>query len=101
MPHRDLIYGRNAVREAIRGPRQVLELWVSERAGGHEPWLAEPGAPRLQIKPERDLSQAALTREHQGVVAWAEPYRYADAYELAAARAGAKQPLIACLDQVT
>ena len=97
MTHRELLYGRNAVREAIRGPRQVLELWVSERAGGHEPWLSEPGTPRLQIKPERELSQAALTREHQGVVAWVEPYRYADAYELAST----KTPLLACLDQVT
>jgi 23S rRNA (guanosine2251-2'-O)-methyltransferase len=31
------------------------------------------------------------------VLAWAEPYRYADAHELA----GAEQPLLACLDQVT
>src|SRR5205807_2856383 len=31
------------------------------------------------------------------VVAWAEPYRYADAHELAAMEA----PLLVCLDQVT
>jgi 23S rRNA (guanosine2251-2'-O)-methyltransferase len=31
------------------------------------------------------------------VLAWCEPYRYADAYELA----GAERPLLACLDQVT
>jgi 23S rRNA (guanosine2251-2'-O)-methyltransferase len=94
---RELVYGRNAVREAVRGPRQVLELWVSDRAAEHESWLTEPGAPRLQVKPERELSEAAQTREHQGLVAWAEPYRYADAYELA----GAELPLLACLDQVT
>ena len=29
---RELVYGRNAVREALRGRREVLELWVS-RAG--------------------------------------------------------------------
>ena len=94
---KEILYGRNAVREAVRGPRQVLELWVSDRAAEHELWLTEPGAPRAQVKPERELSQAAQTREHQGVVAWAEPYRYADAYELA----GAEMPLLACLDQVT
>ena len=38
-----------------------------------------------------------MTREHQGVVAWAEPYPYADAYDLAAR----ERPLIACLDQVS
>ncbi|MGD0167243.1 MAG: 23S rRNA (guanosine(2251)-2'-O)-methyltransferase RlmB [Gaiellaceae bacterium] len=94
---RELVYGRNAVREAVRGRRQVLELWVSERAAEHELWLTEPGAPRLQVKNEHELSQAAQTREHQGLVAWAEPYRYADAYDLARA----DEPLIACLDQVT
>ena len=39
----------------------------------------------------------AGTRDHQGVVAWCEPFRYADAYELA----GADDPLLVCLDQVT
>jgi 23S rRNA (guanosine2251-2'-O)-methyltransferase len=43
------------------------------------------------------LSEAAGTRDHQGALAWCEPYRYADAYELAAGAA----PLLACLDQVT
>jgi 23S rRNA (guanosine2251-2'-O)-methyltransferase len=95
---RELVYGRRPVREALRGPREVLELWATERAVRGEPWLAEtrPGA-RHQVRPERDLSEAAGTRDHQGVVAWAEPYRYADAFELAAAEA----PLLVCLDQVT
>ena len=93
---RDLVYGRRAVHEALRGPREVLELWATERAEKSEPWLAE--APlRLQVKPDRALSEAAETRDHQGVVAWCSPYRYADAYELAAA----ERPLIACLDQVS
>lgn len=97
MNHRELLYGRNAVREAVRGPRQVLELWVSERAAEYELWLTEPEAPRAQVKSEHELSQAAQTREHQGLVAWVEPYRYADAYELARV----DEPLLACLDQVT
>jgi 23S rRNA (guanosine2251-2'-O)-methyltransferase len=94
---RELIYGRRAVREALRGPREVLELWVTERALGAEPWLQETDQPRAQVKPERELSDAAETRDHQGVVAFCAPYRYADAYELAAGEA----PLLACLDQVT
>jgi 23S rRNA (guanosine2251-2'-O)-methyltransferase len=92
---RDLLYGRRPVREALRGRREVLEVWASERARESEPWLAE--APRLQTKLERDLSAAAGTRDHQGVVAWAAPYRYADAWELAVA----ERPLLVCLDQVT
>jgi 23S rRNA (guanosine2251-2'-O)-methyltransferase len=92
---RDLLYGRRPVREALRGRREVLEVWASERARETEPWLAD--APRLQTKLERDLSAAAGTRDHQGVVAWAAPYRYGDAWELAVAQ----RPLLVCLDQVT
>src|SRR3954462_335452 len=92
---RDQVYGRRPVREALRGPREVLELWATERAVKAEPWLRETDRPRVQVKPERDLSEAAGTRDHQGVLAWCEPYKYADAYELAAT----ERPLLACLDQ--
>jgi 23S rRNA (guanosine2251-2'-O)-methyltransferase len=51
----------------------------------------------VQVKPERELTEAAGTRDHQGVVAWCEPFRYADAWELARA----DSPLLVCLDQVT
>jgi 23S rRNA (guanosine2251-2'-O)-methyltransferase len=92
---RDLVYGRRAVRELYRGPRDVLEVWATERAAAQIPWI--DSGPRVQLKPERVLSEAAATRDHQGVVAWAEPFRYADAYELA----GTEKPLLVCLDQVT
>jgi 23S rRNA (guanosine2251-2'-O)-methyltransferase len=94
---RELVYGRRPVREALRGPREVLELWATERAQQGEAWLREIDRPRVQTKLERDLSEAAGTRDHQGVVAWCEPFRYADAFELAAGEA----PLLACLDQVS
>ncbi|HVV57083.1 MAG TPA: 23S rRNA (guanosine(2251)-2'-O)-methyltransferase RlmB [Gaiellaceae bacterium] len=90
----DLVYGRRAVREALRGRREVLEVWATERAVGSEPWLAE-AQPRLKL--ERELSERADTRDHQGVIAFVEPFRYADAYELAAA----ERPLLAVLDRVT
>jgi 23S rRNA (guanosine2251-2'-O)-methyltransferase len=91
------VYGRNAVREAVRGPRDVRELWATERALAAEAWLRnEPGL-RVQVKPERALTEEVGTRDHQGVVARVAPYRYADAYELAAA----ERPLLVCLDQVT
>jgi 23S rRNA (guanosine2251-2'-O)-methyltransferase len=94
---RDLVYGRRPVREALRGPREVLELWASERAVKGEPWLRELEQPRVQTKLERDLSDASGTRDHQGVVAWCAPFHYADAFELASGPA----PLLACLDQVS
>jgi len=95
---REQVYGRRAVREALRGGnREVLELWATERATKAEPWLRETTQPRVQVKLERDLTEAAGTRDHQGVLAWCEPYHYADAHELAAV----ERPLLACLDQVS
>jgi 23S rRNA (guanosine2251-2'-O)-methyltransferase len=91
------VYGRRAVREALRGRRAVLELWATERAVAAADWLREQKSPRVQVKQERDLTEAAGTRDHQGVLAFCEPYRYVDAYELAAA----ERPLLAVLDQVT
>ena len=96
---REQVYGRRPVREALRGRREVLEIWATERALASEAWLRDAGddGPRVHVKRDRELGEAAETRDHQGVVAWCEPYRYADGYELAAGR----RPLLACLDQVT
>jgi 23S rRNA (guanosine2251-2'-O)-methyltransferase len=95
---REQVYGRRPVREVLRaGKREVLELWATERALKSEGWLRELEPRRLQEKLERELTDAAATRDHQGVLAWCEPYRYADGYELA----DGERPLLACLDQVS
>jgi 23S rRNA (guanosine2251-2'-O)-methyltransferase len=90
----DLVYGRRAVREALRGRREVLGLWATDRALRAETWLDQAGA---KVRPERELSELAGTRDHQGTVARVEPFRYADAYELASV----ERPLLAVLDRVT
>jgi 23S rRNA (guanosine2251-2'-O)-methyltransferase len=90
----DLVYGRRPVREALRGRREVLEVFATERTLSVESWLGEAKA---KVRPERELTELAGTRDHQGVVAKVEPFRYADAYELAAV----EKPLLAVLDQVT
>ena len=97
MTTREQVYGRRAVREALRGRREVLELWATERAVKSETWLRETDRPRVHVKQERELSEEAGTRDHQGVLAFCEPYRHADAYELA----GEASPLLVCLDRVT
>jgi 23S rRNA (guanosine2251-2'-O)-methyltransferase len=94
---REQVYGRRSVREALRGRREVLELWSTERALRAAPWLRTESTVRVQVKVERELTEAAETRDHQGVLGWCEPYRYADAWELAAA----DRPLLACLDEVS
>jgi len=90
----ELVYGRRAVREALRGKREVLEVWATERAVKSEDWLDDV---RPKLKLERELTERADTRDHQGVLALVEPYAYADGYELAAA----ERPLLAVLDRVT
>jgi 23S rRNA (guanosine2251-2'-O)-methyltransferase len=93
----DYVYGRRPVRELLRGPRELRELWATERALASEPWLREESPVRVHVKVERELTDAAGTRDHQGVVAFCEPYGYADAYSLASS----ERPLIVCLDQVS
>jgi 23S rRNA (guanosine2251-2'-O)-methyltransferase len=96
--NRELVYGRRPVREVIRaGRRQILELYATERALGAEAWLRDETGLRVHVEREGRLNEIAGSRDHQGVVALCEPYRYSDAFELAAG----ERPLIACLDQVT
>ena len=98
MTAREVVYGRRPVHEVFRaGKRQVFELLATERALRSEEWLRETAGLRIRVERESRLNEAASTRDHQGVVAFCEPYRYADAHELAAG----ERPLIVCLDQVT
>lgn len=95
---RELVYGRHPVREVIRaGRREVLELHASERALAAEPWLRAEAGMRVHIRAEGALTAEAGTRDHQGVVAFCQPYRYGDAHELAAG----DRSLLVCLDGVT
>ncbi len=95
---RELVYGRHPVREVLRaGRREALELLASERALAAEAWLREAPGLRVRVRPEAALTAAAGTRDHQGVVAFCEPYGYADAHQLAAG----ERPLVVCLDGVT
>ena len=94
---REVVYGRRPVYEALRGPRAVLELHAGDRALHGESWLREVASPRVHVAAERELAELAGSRDHQGVVALCEPYRYADARELASR----PEPVLVCLDGVT
>jgi 23S rRNA (guanosine2251-2'-O)-methyltransferase len=89
----DVIWGRQAVREALRGRREVLGVWCTARAGETLEWL--PGEARVE-EPER-LSARAGSDEHQGVVAEVAPYPYADPEALL----GRDRALLVALDEVT
>ncbi|MBS1871293.1 MAG: 23S rRNA (guanosine(2251)-2'-O)-methyltransferase RlmB [Actinobacteria bacterium] len=87
-----VLYGRNAVREALRGPRRVRQAWASERAA-REPWLA--GVPVRSASAD-ELERRCGSPDHQGVCAEVEPYRYADADALLAR----EDALIVALDEI-
>ena len=89
-----IVYGRNPVREAIRGPRTVSRVWAS-RGALREPWLRESGVLMAEAAAE-ELEQRAGSGEHQGVCAEVSEFRYANAGELL----GAGDALIVALDQV-
>ncbi len=84
-----IVYGRNAVREAIRGPREVRAVWASKGAArefsGAQPVAAD------------EIARRAGTDAHQGVCAEVEEYRYADAAALLAE----PDPVLIALDEVT
>jgi 23S rRNA (guanosine2251-2'-O)-methyltransferase len=87
-----IVYGRNPVREAARGPRQVKRVWATS-AAAREEWL-EALSPKIVA--EHDVGALAGTDDHQGVCAEVEEYRYADPRSLLAA----DDALVVALDEV-
>jgi 23S rRNA (guanosine2251-2'-O)-methyltransferase len=73
-----VVYGRNAVREAQRGQRRVLRVWAQGEV------------------PREELERLCGSPDHQGVVAEVEPYPYADAASLLES----DDALVIALDQI-
>jgi 23S rRNA (guanosine2251-2'-O)-methyltransferase len=89
-----IVYGRNPVREALRGPRPVREVWATKNAA-REPWLSGPHL-RVRTCAAEEIEHRCGSAEHQGMCADVGPFQYAAAEQLLE-RA---QPLIVALDQV-
>lgn len=89
-----IVYGRNPVREAIRGPRAVTRIWASKNAA-REPWLGRETA-AVTVSSAAEIERRAASPGHQGICAEVEPFRYGDPRELL--EAGPQ--LVVALDQV-
>jgi len=75
----ELIYGRNPVREALRaGRRRIDRIWVLPQLADAD-WLA---GRRVIPTHKAELGQMVGTSDHQGIVAQAEPYPYADVRDM-------------------
>ena len=91
-----ILYGRNAVHEALRaGRRRVFEIWATGAAIEGEDWLRDPGVP-VHVATTADISHRADSEGHQGVCASVEGYHYVGAHELLTK----PDPLIVALDEV-
>lgn len=77
-----ILYGRNPLREALRGRRAaaVHDIWATQ-AAAREPWLEGRS---VRVCPAEDIEQRCGSASHQGVCADAGPYPYADALQLLA-----------------
>jgi 23S rRNA (guanosine2251-2'-O)-methyltransferase len=87
-----IVYGRNPVREALRGRRSVKQVWAAANVAREE-WLA--GVPATVVDDE-EIERLCGSPDHQGTCAEAGPYPYADPSTLLAA----DHALVLCLDQV-
>jgi 23S rRNA (guanosine2251-2'-O)-methyltransferase len=87
-----IVYGRNPVREALRGRRRVHRVYATERAA-REVWL---GGVEVVQAHEHEIGERCGSAEHQGVCAEVQPYPYAQAD-------GLLEPddaLVLCLDEI-
>jgi 23S rRNA (guanosine2251-2'-O)-methyltransferase len=89
-----MVYGRNPVREAIRGPRTVSTVWATKNAQ-REPWLAGTAVAVRQASAE-EIDQRCGSPEHQGVCAEVSEFRYAEQDGVLAT----PDSLIVVLDQI-
>jgi 23S rRNA (guanosine2251-2'-O)-methyltransferase len=89
----ELVYGRRAVREALRGRREVLTVWCTAPARSALDWLPDDA----RVEPAGRLDERAGSDDHQGVVAAVAPFPYADAERILAG----DRPLVVALDEVT
>lgn len=89
-----ILYGRNPIREALRGRRasSVREVWATAGAA-RESWL---NSVSVRVVTAEEIERRCGSDAHQGICAEAGPYRYAGADRLLTL----ESPLLVALDQV-
>ena len=89
-----ILYGRNAVHEALRGRRakSIGEVWATHGAA-RESWLAGMS---VRMSSAAEIERRCGSAAHQGVCAEAGGYPYVSAEQLLAG----PEPLVVALDEV-
>jgi 23S rRNA (guanosine2251-2'-O)-methyltransferase len=97
----DLVYGRNAVMEALRSARAqevILAAGSTGAAAGIQKLAIERGT-RVTIWDRRELDRLAPGLNHQGTLARVSPFPYSQIDDLlASAQAAGEPPLLLILD---
>lgn len=104
MQKEEIIYGLNPVTEALRGSRQIYELFIAGSSSDKRmekllKLAAERKVPVRQ-REKGDLNRLCGTDHHQGVAVKAEPFSYADLADVLESVQGAQDGLILVLDSV-
>ena len=100
----EIIYGLNPVMEALRGSRQIYELFVSGTSSDKRmekllKLAAERKVPVRQ-RDKGDLTRLCGTEHHQGIALMVEPFPYADLDDVLESLNGTSNAVILVLDSV-
>ena len=90
-----IVYGRNPVHEALRGPREVRRVWATKSAA-RESWLTGAASLKVTVETAGEIEALCGSASHQGVCAEVSQFRYLSGAELLSSH----EPLIVALDQV-
>lgn len=105
MEDQEWIAGKHSLMEALRAGRTINKIWIAEGAQKHltQPIIAEAKAQGIvvQFVDKRKLDTMVPGVQHQGVVAQAAPYAYAEVEDLLAKAAEqGEAPFLLILDEL-
>lgn len=104
LPPENLLSGRNPIREAIKSGRDIEKLLVAkgDLSGTAREIVAMARERHIPVQMVERSRLDEITRNHQGMLAFASAYRYYDVEDmLADAEEKNEQPFLVVLDGVT
>ena len=103
-PKENLLSGRNPIREAIKSGRDIEKLLVAkgDLSGSAREIVAMAREARIPVQEVDRARLDEITRNHQGMLAFASAYQYATVEEmLAEAEEKGEAPFLILLDGIT
>ena len=103
-PKENLLSGRNPIREAIKSGRDIEKLLVAkgDLSGSAREIVAMAKEARIPVQEVERVRLDEITRNHQGMLAFASAYQYATVDDmLAEAKEKGEDPFLILLDGIT